>query len=72
MNKIINVVRPFTLHFKGVATQFAAGIHTVEHDIADHWFVKAHSQLIESKPEPEPEKEEETAPVEAKKTAKKK
>ena len=70
--KLINIRRPFTLNFKGIARQFGAGIQSVEHEIADHWFVKAHSEVIEQEPISEPEKEQVADDSKPKKLAKKK
>lgn len=44
MKKKINIVESFTLtHDDGQQQKFNAGQHEVEDHIADHWFVRAHS-----------------------------
>jgi len=40
----IYIAKPFVLSLDGgEQVKFSAGAHTVEQDIADHWFVKAHT-----------------------------
>ncbi|USE78843.1 hypothetical protein NDR89_19585 [Cupriavidus gilardii] len=40
----IHVAKAFRLLGKdGTVTAFAAGNHTVDQEVADHWFVKAHT-----------------------------
>lgn len=52
----INVIEQFTLTMAdGVRKTFNRGIQDVEEEIADHWFVKAHSEPVKDK---EPEKDE--------------
>lgn len=38
----IYVHTPFTLQHKGAKLQFGIGNHTVDADVAAHWYVKAH------------------------------
>lgn len=38
----IRVGRKFTLNIAGDSIEFAPGFHTVEKEIAEHWFVQAH------------------------------
>ncbi len=50
----INVLIPFLLTMAdGVQKQFAAGVHEVEQEIADHWYTQAHSEpVVEEKKAP--------------------
>jgi len=44
--KTIRVHTPFTFNFEdGTSQHFAAGEHTVDDKVADHWFVTAHSDV---------------------------
>ncbi|WP_427183535.1 STY1053 family phage-associated protein [Bordetella bronchialis] len=38
----IYVHKPFTLQYKGEKRQFGVGNHSVDADVAAHWYVKAH------------------------------
>lgn len=41
--KTIHVVRPFVLtHDDHTSTTYSVGKHSVEAEVADHWFTKAH------------------------------
>ncbi|MFG1429185.1 STY1053 family phage-associated protein [Roseixanthobacter glucoisosaccharinicivorans] len=53
----INVVKTFTLNLGAVLKKFEAGVHEVEDDIAQHWYVLLHI-APPAAPVPEP------APVE--------
>ena len=45
--KKINVLVPFNLlSVDGVMTPFDTGIQTVEDEVADHWYTKAHSEEV--------------------------
>ena len=51
MRKIV-VKQKFThLGNDGVEVKFAPGIHEVSDDVADHWYVKAHSEPFQSSAE---------------------
>jgi hypothetical protein len=58
--KEINVIKAFLLTLADHTKRaFAVGIHKVEDEIADHWFVKAHSEPVAAvapavEPEPTP------------------
>lgn len=44
----IQVNKPFVYNGKGgIKTPFAVGIFTVEDEVANHWFVKAHCDILE-------------------------
>jgi len=38
----ITVAKPFRLNHKGKLLRFDAGVHTVEKEVAEHWFVHQH------------------------------
>jgi len=53
----INVVKAFTLtSAEGVQRRFEEGEHEVEADIADHWYVQAHSEPAPPDPAPKSKK----------------
>lgn len=48
--KFLNVLKTFRLNLmEGVIREFEAGLHEVEDDIADHWYVKANSEPLTTK-----------------------
>lgn len=47
MPKII-VATPFSLTTASGAIDFPAGVHEVDEDVANHWYVKAHSETQEA------------------------
>jgi hypothetical protein len=53
----INVLKPFILNFEGSAHKFAVGLVNVPKEIASHWFVAAHAEVIPQEPSPEVEAE---------------
>lgn len=57
----INVQKPFILNLPSGHVPFVPGVVDVEDELAEHWYVKAHS-----------EPEAEVAQVEVKKTGRKK
>lgn len=46
----VNVVKAFTLTFiregRMVKQRIEAGVQTLEKDVADHWYTKAHSEPV--------------------------
>jgi hypothetical protein len=49
--KRINVVKPFRLTFDDHTTRdFKPGVVEVDEKIADHWYVKAHSEPVTETP----------------------
>ncbi|WP_288074664.1 hypothetical protein [Pseudomonas sp.] len=64
--KFLNVPKGFTLTLAtGAKREFEAGLHEVEDELADHWYVAAHSEPMTAKqakalqvasaaPEPDP------------------
>ena len=64
----IKVTAPFRLNLDdGTFREFAPGVHELEDEIADHWYVKANSQRLESAqpetPPPTPVTPEKQDPV---------
>ncbi|OYW34853.1 MAG: hypothetical protein B7Z41_00790 [Rhizobiales bacterium 12-66-7] len=52
---LINVVKAFTLNLGAVLKKFEAGVHEVEDDIAQHWYVLLHiASPAAAEPVPEP------------------
>lgn len=51
--KTIHVLKAFLLNLQDHTQRpFRAGLHEVEEHIADHWFVKAHSEPVAEAPAP--------------------
>lgn len=46
----IEVLKSFILNVDGVLKSFATGIHEVEDEISQHWYVQAHSQAVDATP----------------------
>lgn len=44
--KTIRVVKSFVLTLRNEVKKFEAGVHEVEEKIANHWYVKAHSEPV--------------------------
>lgn len=44
----INVTKPFVLNMDGLHRSFGVGLHGVEDEVAEHWYVKAHSEPVET------------------------
>lgn len=62
----INVQSPFTLtRDDGERVSYKVGIQEVEQWVADHWFVKAHSEPVD-KPEPQAKSESKTTSTKTK------
>ena len=47
MPKIV-VATPFTFTTASGAIDYPAGVHEVDEDVANHWYVKAHSEAQEA------------------------
>jgi len=58
----INVKKPFTLNLPSGHVSFVAGVVEVEDEVAEHWYVQAHSEPVV----------EQSIPVEVKKPGRKK
>lgn len=44
----IKVTNAFTLNLRGyVSIRFNPGLHSVDQSVADHWYVKANSEVVE-------------------------
>ncbi|CAN0620531.1 protein of unknown function [Burkholderia multivorans] len=43
----IEVTKAFRLLTDGEHSHFPVGVHTVEQEVADHWYVKAHTRAPE-------------------------
>lgn len=54
----IQVIKPFKLNLGGDIQEFGIGSHNVSDEIAEHWYVKVHTQ---EEAEAEPEQVEEAA-----------
>ncbi|MFG1399839.1 STY1053 family phage-associated protein [Roseixanthobacter pseudopolyaromaticivorans] len=62
----INVVKAFTLNLGAVLKKFEAGVHEVEDDIAQHWYVLLHiAPPVAAEPVSEPDPEPEPSQVES-------
>ena len=42
----IHVFKPFKLNVLDVHTSYGVGVHDVPEDVANHWYVKAHSDPV--------------------------
>jgi len=47
--KSLNVLKSFKLNLADGIREFEAGLQPFEDDIADHWFVKAHTEVLTAK-----------------------
>lgn len=55
----ITVIRPFLLNLGGEKRVFPVGVHSVEEEVASHWYVQAHTAPLNASPESDqPEKAE--------------
>ena len=43
----INVTKPFTLNIDGLHRPFGVGLQPIEDELAEHWYVQEHSELVE-------------------------
>lgn len=43
----INVTKPFILNVDGLHRSFGVGLQTIEDELAGHWYVQVHSELVD-------------------------